>query len=57
MMKEFSKCGWFVKASDPICPNAEEVSISYFMNLEDWNRTTFIDNAEERWDIWVDSML
>lgn len=52
MIKEFSVCGWFVGAEDPFCAHAEEVSNEYMMNMEDWNRTAFIDSTENRWEIW-----
>jgi len=48
MMNQFTDCGWFDGASDLLCPSAEEACKSHFMNLEDWNRTSFIDSVVDR---------
>ncbi|KAM6533560.1 hypothetical protein FALCPG4_006533 [Fusarium falciforme] len=39
LMQAFDMQGWFDKS----LPAAEEVCNHYFMNLEDWHRTTFLD--------------
>lgn len=41
-IKEFSRCGLFQDAKDPGCVRREEACSSYYANLEDWKRTTFI---------------
>jgi hypothetical protein len=62
MMREFCRCGIFIDSVDPLCANVEEASAYYFSNLEDWNRSTFLDpldrddyrdyqDSEERWQI------
>ena len=42
MMKPFCGCGQFPKG-DRTCPTVEDSAAYYFSNLEDWNRTTFIE--------------
>lgn len=39
LMQGFGKQGWF----GSLQPTAEDVCARYFMNLEDWHRTTFIN--------------
>ncbi|RSM18459.1 hypothetical protein CDV31_002784 [Fusarium ambrosium] len=46
----FNKNGWFEGSSDMFRPTAQDVCASYFMNLEDWDRTTFIDSAQTTLD-------
>ncbi|KAI6297578.1 hypothetical protein MCOR11_000458 [Pyricularia oryzae] len=54
MIKDFSRCGWFVFGDEredradyrsitirPM-PRAQDVCSFYFMNMEDWSRSTFI---------------
>lgn len=46
-LKDYSPCGLF-NAIDPGCARREEVCKTYYSNLDDWKRTTFIharDNA------------
>ena len=45
MMKPFCGCGFFVNGH-PECPTLDDAAAYYFSNLEDWNRTTFIDITE-----------
>lgn len=54
MMREHTRCGWFHNARDPFCPSAVEVCSEYFMNMEDWRRTTFLAQLD-RLDAWFDS--
>ncbi|KAI0880457.1 uncharacterized protein GGS22DRAFT_197525 [Annulohypoxylon maeteangense] len=42
LLKPFSRCGLFLEAANPGCPLREEVCRSYYANLDDWKRTTFI---------------
>lgn len=51
MMKSFCDCGEFPGAT-PACPILEEAAAYYFSNLDDWNRTTFIENPTWRIDYW-----
>ncbi|KAF4462268.1 hypothetical protein FALBO_10920 [Fusarium albosuccineum] len=49
-MSTFTKCGWFEDAGRVVgriayTPSAQKVCASYFMNLEDWDRTTFIEKC------------
>jgi hypothetical protein len=52
MMKEYCDCGHFRRAEDDDCPCVDEACAYYFSNLEDWNRTTFLECPEK--DIWDD---
>lgn len=40
--RPFSHCGIFKDAGHPGCVRTEEACASYFANLDDWERTTFI---------------
>ena len=40
LMTPICNCGTFI--ANPFLPRAEQVSKSYFSNLDDWSRTTFI---------------
>ena len=51
MMKPFCGCGQFPQAV-PACPIVDDVAAYYFSNLEDWNRTTFIESP-----IWREHSL
>ncbi|KAF4951620.1 hypothetical protein FGADI_7397 [Fusarium gaditjirri] len=46
MFKVHSRCGWFSSASDFLCPTAEEVSTEYFMNMDIYSRTSYIDQPD-----------
>ncbi|KAH8779124.1 hypothetical protein F5882DRAFT_297741 [Hyaloscypha sp. PMI_1271] len=52
MMKPFCSCGIFCNSEDPACLRVEEACASYFSNLEDWSRTTYLHAFEERTSIW-----
>lgn len=52
MMKSFCDCGKFFEAEDESCVRVEEASAHYFSNLEDWNRSTYIDTPEHRMQEW-----
>lgn len=41
-LQHYSVCGLFSKAEHPGCARREEACATYFSNLDDWNRTTFI---------------
>lgn len=51
MMKTFCGCGEFSNAV-PACPIVDDVAAYYFSNLDDWNRTTFIESPDDRWEMW-----
>ncbi|KAH7007568.1 hypothetical protein EDB80DRAFT_718854 [Ilyonectria destructans] len=46
MMKNHSRCGWFHESDSYICPTAQEVCVQHFMNMDIYNRTTFIDQDD-----------
>ena len=48
MMKEFCSCGVFWNGHEgiPACTVVDNVAAYYFSNLDDWNRTTFIEVVE-----------
>jgi hypothetical protein len=53
MMREnYCNCGIFEYAHDEVCVCAEDVSQFHFANLEDWNRTTFIETMIDRMAGW-----
>jgi hypothetical protein len=43
MLKPFCKCGRFEDARNHDIPTTEEACTFYFSNLEDWNRTNFLN--------------
>lgn len=45
--KPFSRCGMFEDAGHPGCVRREEACASYFANLDEWKRTTFITARED----------
>ncbi|RSL58943.1 hypothetical protein CEP53_005960 [Fusarium sp. AF-6] len=49
LMLEFNENGWFEDSNNMFRPTAQDVCASYFMNLEDWDRTTFIDPPRAVW--------
>ncbi|KAH8656006.1 hypothetical protein BGZ60DRAFT_567862 [Tricladium varicosporioides] len=51
MMKPFCPCGNFHGSFDTACTYTEEACAYYFSNLEDWNRSTFLDLLEGREDL------
>ncbi|KAH7310689.1 hypothetical protein B0I35DRAFT_439540 [Stachybotrys elegans] len=42
MMKRHSPCGWFEDADDWLLPTAVDVSDGYFMNMDIWDRSSFL---------------
>jgi hypothetical protein len=52
MMTPSCVCGVFENSEDPVCPRGDEASAYYFSNLEDWNRSTFLQSFEDRLAIW-----
>ena len=49
MMRPFCNCGEF-KGAARACPTIQDATAYYFSNLEDWNRSNFINCAEtEYW--------
>lgn len=43
MMNQFCRCGRFINVSHEACVCVEEACAHYFSNLEDWDRSTYID--------------
>ncbi|KAI2471123.1 hypothetical protein F4781DRAFT_143054 [Annulohypoxylon bovei var. microspora] len=41
-LKPYSRCGFFMGARTSKCALREEACVSYYANLDDWKRTTFI---------------
>ena len=52
MMAAFCDCGIFFEAEDECCVRVDEACAHYFSNLEDWNRSTYIDTPQDRIDAW-----
>lgn len=50
-MKVFCSCGEFSEAV-PRCPIVDDVAAYYFSNLDDYNRTTFIEAPDHRLVYW-----
>ncbi|KAI0114108.1 hypothetical protein GGR51DRAFT_546759 [Nemania sp. FL0031] len=46
MMNGYSKCGWFHEAEAFVLPAGREASKYYFMNMDDYARTTYLDNSD-----------
>ncbi|KAF5563134.1 hypothetical protein FPHYL_5366 [Fusarium phyllophilum] len=42
MFKDHTPCGWFGNASEFLCPAAEEICTDHFMNMDIYNRTSYI---------------
>ena len=51
MMKPFCRCGRFEGAA-PACATIDDAAAYHFANLDDWGRSTFLDNMEDRWNDW-----
>jgi hypothetical protein len=46
MVKTHSSCGWFdLSSTSLVCPNASEVSRTHFMNMDVYERASFIEPA------------
>ncbi|KAK6953351.1 hypothetical protein Daesc_005654 [Daldinia eschscholtzii] len=45
-LQAYSNCGYFYDAMIPFCARREEVCNSYYANLDEWGRTTFISDWE-----------
>ena len=55
MMREYCSCGKFWIMFDkgtPRCAIVDDVAAYYFANLDDWNRTTFIEMPDRRHHTW-----
>ncbi|KAF5699262.1 hypothetical protein FMUND_14842 [Fusarium mundagurra] len=46
MFKVHTRCGWFGKASEFLCPTAEDVCTKYFMNMNIDSRTSYIEQPD-----------
>ena len=54
MMKPYCWGGEFLDAC-PACPVLEDAAAYYFSNLEEWNRSTFLQAYEYRVDSWFNN--
>jgi len=52
MMKNHTCCGWFHGAPDFVCPVAEEVCSEYFMNMDIYNRTSYLGQPNFTRALW-----
>ncbi|RGP67971.1 hypothetical protein FSPOR_5632 [Fusarium sporotrichioides] len=43
MFESHTRCGWFHGYGDFLCPTAEDVCTDYFMNMDIYNRATYIE--------------
>ncbi|KAG5805342.1 hypothetical protein H9Q71_010079 [Fusarium xylarioides] len=46
MFKVHTRCGWFGKASEFLCPTAQDVCTKYFMNMNIDSRTSYIEQPD-----------
>jgi hypothetical protein len=46
MFKVHTRCGWFGKASEFLCPTAQEVCTEYFMNMDIYSRSSYIGQPD-----------
>ncbi|KAF5707506.1 hypothetical protein FGLOB1_6908 [Fusarium globosum] len=46
MFKVHTPCGWFDGAAEFLCPIAEEVCREHFMNMDIYNKTSYINRPE-----------
>ncbi|KAF5635753.1 hypothetical protein F52700_5064 [Fusarium sp. NRRL 52700] len=46
MFKEHTPCGWFGDTKEFLFPTAEEVCTEYFMNMDIYNRTSYIQQPD-----------
>ena len=56
MMKPYCRGGEFPDAT-PACPILENVAAYYFSNLEEWNRSTFLMECSDRYNMWTDKWI
>jgi hypothetical protein len=56
MMQKHSQCGWFHRAESLPFPAAQDVSARYFMNMDIYDRATFIDVPDE-YSLWLKPRL
>ena len=56
MMKPYCWGGEFPGAI-PACAVLEDVAAYYFSNLEEWNRSTFLNEHDDRYGIWTDTWI
>ena len=53
MMKPFCPCGEFLEAV-PGCSTVDDATTYYFSNMDDWNRSSFLEIDPYREHIWYD---
>ncbi|KAF5590999.1 ACB 4-hydroxyacetophenone monooxygenase [Fusarium subglutinans] len=46
IFKVHTRCGWFGKALEFLCPTAEDVCTKYFMNMEIDSKTSYIEQPD-----------
>ncbi|KAH7468251.1 hypothetical protein FOMA001_g15021 [Fusarium oxysporum f. sp. matthiolae] len=46
MFKVHTRCGWFGESMEFLCPTAEGVCTHYFMNMDIYSRTSFIEQPD-----------
>ncbi|KAI3324512.1 hypothetical protein HD806DRAFT_492835 [Xylariaceae sp. AK1471] len=46
MMQDHSRCGWFTQAYSQFYPAAQDACSSYFMNMDIYERTTYLQTPE-----------
>lgn len=42
MFRKHTRCGWFGGASEFLCPTAEDICTDYFMNMDIYDRASYI---------------
>ncbi|XXH01227.1 hypothetical protein Hte_007581 [Hypoxylon texense] len=48
-LNDHSRCGFFFDTAEEGLATRQEACKSYYANLDDWKRTTFIERREEEW--------
>lgn len=52
LMKPFCRCGIFHSTSDVACVRREEACSEFLSNMEDWKKTTFLGDYQDRPSYW-----
>ncbi|TDZ53643.1 hypothetical protein CTRI78_v006817 [Colletotrichum trifolii] len=52
MMREYASCGWFTDNESIFSSTASTVSARYFMNMDVWNRASFVPISTPRHSSW-----
>ncbi|KAI9147095.1 hypothetical protein HJFPF1_13127 [Paramyrothecium foliicola] len=48
MTEKHSPCGWFCDSISPLCPTSKEICKFHFMNMDLYERTSFIESMDVR---------